>query len=138
MLAVVGVFEDDDVETFGPRAHVAARVVDGHERARVLVHAVVGLAEPAGRGIGDAIFALPLKKYWNLEKSTMNLGLTPQIRVPTGSTSDSYPVGDGSWDMGLSASFSNMSSLSTATYGSRLLISVLMGPSRSQGESLWA
>ena len=67
------------------------------------------IVRQSGRGIGDAIFALPLRKYWNLEKSTMNVGLTPQLRVPTGSTSDSYPVGDGSWDMGLSASFSSES-----------------------------
>lgn len=60
----------------------------------------------SGRGIGDAIFAVPLRKYWNLEASTFNLGLTPQLRAPTGSTRDSYPVGDGSWDMGLSASAS--------------------------------
>lgn len=59
-----------------------------------------------GRGIGDVIAAVPLRKYWNLQKSTVNIGLTPQLRVPTGSTSDSYPVGDGSWDFGLSASVS--------------------------------
>ena len=30
----------------------------------------------------------------------------PQLRIPTGSTSDSDPSGDGSWDLGLSASIS--------------------------------
>lgn len=55
------------------------------------------------------IFALPLRKYWNFKKSTMNIGLTPQVRVPTGSTSESDPLGDGSWDFGLSASISTES-----------------------------
>lgn len=59
-----------------------------------------------GNGIGDVVFALPLKKYVNLARSTMNVGLTPSLRVPTGSTRDDYPVGDGSWDPGLSVSLS--------------------------------
>ena len=59
-----------------------------------------------GEGFGDPIVAMPLKKYWNLRGMTMNLGLTPQVRMPLGSTSDAYPVGDGSWDTGLSVSFS--------------------------------
>ena len=60
----------------------------------------------AGHGLGDIILGVPLKKYWNLGTWTANLGLTPSLRLPTGSTSDSYPVGDGSWDAGLSASLS--------------------------------
>ena len=59
-----------------------------------------------GRGIGDSILGLQLKHYFNREASTGNFGLTPSIRVPTGSTSDAYPVGDGSWDVGVSTSFS--------------------------------
>ena len=59
-----------------------------------------------GRGIGDAILGLQLKRYYNKRESTGNFGLTPSIRIPTGATGDSYPVGDGSWDLGLSASFS--------------------------------
>ena len=59
-----------------------------------------------GSGIGDSILGLQLKHFYNRESSTGNLGLTPSIRFPTGSTSDSFPVGDGSWDVGVSASFS--------------------------------
>ncbi len=59
-----------------------------------------------GRGIGDSILGLQLKHYFNREASTGNFGLTPSIRIPTGSTSDAYPVGDGSWDVGVSTSFS--------------------------------
>lgn len=59
-----------------------------------------------GRGIGDSILGLQLKHYYNREASTGNFGLTPSIRIPTGSTSDAYPVGDGSWDVGVSTSFS--------------------------------
>ena len=59
-----------------------------------------------GSGIGDSILGLQLKYYYNREGSTGNFGLTPSIRIPTGSTSDDFPVGDGSWDVGVSASFS--------------------------------
>ncbi len=62
-----------------------------------------------GRGLGDMVLAVPLRKYWNLEGATANIGLTPQLRVPTGSTRDDDPVGDGSWDFGLSGSFSSES-----------------------------
>ncbi len=60
----------------------------------------------SGSGIGDSILGLQLKHYYNREGSTGNFGLTPSIRIPTGSTSDDLPVGDGSWDAGVSASFS--------------------------------
>lgn len=61
----------------------------------------------SGSGLGDVILAVPMRKYWNFRKSTMNIGLTPQVRIPTGSTSESDPLGDGSWDFGLSASVSS-------------------------------
>ena len=38
-------------------------------------------------GIGDLILALPLKKYFNLKRSTGNWGLTPQIRLKSGDAS---------------------------------------------------
>ena len=62
--------------------------------------------EQTGSGIGDSILGLQIKHYYNRKASTGNFGLTPSIRFPTGSTSDAYPVGDGSWDVGVSASFS--------------------------------
>lgn len=59
-----------------------------------------------GDGLGDVVLGVPLRKYWNLEGWTANVGLTPSLRIPTGSTSDAAPTGDGSWDFGLSTSFS--------------------------------
>jgi hypothetical protein len=59
-----------------------------------------------GSGLGDAIFGLQLKRYFNRAERTANFGITPSIRVPSGSSNADYPVGDGSWDVGLSTSFS--------------------------------
>jgi hypothetical protein len=59
-----------------------------------------------GSGLGDVVLGLPLKKYWNLSEWTANVGITPSLRIPTGSTSEDAPTGDGSWDFGLSTSFS--------------------------------
>ena len=59
-----------------------------------------------GSGLGDAILGLQIKSYYNKSASTGNFGITPSIRIPTGSTADDYPVGDGSWDLGVSGSFS--------------------------------
>jgi hypothetical protein len=69
---------------------------------------VVGGApvDQKGSGVGDLILGVPLRKYWNLKSSTLNVGLTPSLRLPTGSTSGGFPVGDGSWDFGLSTSVS--------------------------------
>ncbi len=64
------------------------------------------LVRETGRGLGDSVLGLQLKRYYNATESTGNFGLTPSLRIPTGSTSDAYPMGDGSWDLGLSASFS--------------------------------
>lgn len=57
-------------------------------------------------GWGDLVLAAPLKKYRNHDRSTDNFGFTPQVRLPTGSTSGSYPASDGSLDFGLSLSYS--------------------------------
>jgi hypothetical protein len=65
-----------------------------------------GASAQSGSGLGDSILGLQLKHYFNRAASTGNIGLTPSLRVPTGSTSDAYPVGDGSWDIGISTSFS--------------------------------
>ncbi|WP_237157897.1 transporter [Shewanella psychrophila] len=59
-----------------------------------------------GSGIGDLIIGLPLKRYWNETDSTGNIAITPSIRLPTGGTGASFPVGDGSTDLGLSLSVS--------------------------------
>jgi hypothetical protein len=47
---------------------------------------------------GDAIFAMPIKRYKNAGASTSNWGLTPSVRIPTG--------GGSQWDAGLSLSYS--------------------------------
>lgn len=94
----------EGVYTFKRELRVTAKI-PWVEQSRV---SVLGGArvEQTGSGIGDSILGLQLKHYYNREASTGNFGLTPSIRFPTGSTSDAYPVGDGSWDVGVSASFS--------------------------------
>ena len=47
---------------------------------------------------GDAILAMPIKRYKNDGASTSNWGLTPSVRMPTG--------GGSNWDAGLSLSYS--------------------------------
>ena len=64
-------------------------------------------ARQSGEGFGDLILALPLKRYWNNQGKTGNWGVTPHLRLPTGSTSGDYPVGDGSYDLGASLSYSH-------------------------------
>ena len=56
----------------------------------------------SGEGLGDVILGVPLKRYRNEGRATWNWGVTPSVRLPTGSTSGDYPVGDGSWDAGIS------------------------------------
>ena len=52
--------------------------------------------------VGDAIFAVPLKRYTNRGGFTANWGLTPSVRMPTGGGND--------WDAGLSLSYSSETS----------------------------
>ncbi len=56
-------------------------------------------------GIGDVVLALPLKRYKNRGSVTQNWGFTPSLRMPTGESSGSFPLSDGSWDAGLSLSY---------------------------------
>jgi len=60
-----------------------------------------------GEGFGDLILAVPLKHYTNKPGGTQNIGFTPSLRLPTGSTHGDYPAGDGGTDAGLSFSYSN-------------------------------
>ena len=64
------------------------------------------LVEQEASGLGDLILAAPLRKYRNLTRYTDNFGLTPQLRLPTGDADGAYAVSDGSWDLGLSLSYS--------------------------------
>lgn len=75
------------------------------EQSRVIVRDGSRVKQ-TGSGIGDAILGFQFKHYYNRESSTGNFGLTPSIRIPTGSLGDDFPVADGSWDVGISASFS--------------------------------
>lgn len=56
-------------------------------------------------GIGDVVVGLPFKKYKNHGSVTQNWGFTPSIRIPAGSDTGSFPISDGSWDVGLSLSY---------------------------------
>ncbi len=49
--------------------------------------------------IGNAIFAVPLKRYFNEGAFTSNWSITPSVRMPTGKGND--------WDAGLSLSYSS-------------------------------
>ena len=93
----------EGIYTFSREVRVTLKVPFVVQKRDALVGASVVRRE--GRGLGDSVLAVPLKKYWNLKSSTVNIGLTPQLRIPTGSTGAAYAVGDGSWDFGLSASF---------------------------------
>ena len=57
-------------------------------------------------GWGDLILGMPLKRYTNASRATWNLGFTPSLRLPTGSSSGDLPLSDGSLDLGLSFSYS--------------------------------
>jgi len=56
-------------------------------------------------GFGDLIIGLPLKHYRNRGALTDNFGLTPSLRLPTGSSSGAFPISNGSTDIGLSLSY---------------------------------
>ena len=75
------------------------------DQSRVVIRNGVPIRQ-ADSGWGDLILGMPLKYYQNLERSTWNLAFTPSIRVPTGSTSADFPVGDGSTDFNFSFSHS--------------------------------
>jgi len=61
-----------------------------------------------GSGLGDLILALPLKKYFNLKRSTGNFGFTPQIRLKTGDESNVIKS-KGGYGLSLSYSAENFS-----------------------------
>jgi len=71
------------------------------------VKAINGVGVPQrNSGLGDVILGLPLKRYKNQGATTSNWGVTPSIRIPTGSSSGEFPLSDGSWDLGLSVGYS--------------------------------
>ena len=52
-------------------------------------------------GIGDMEVGGVFKRYWNFPTGTADLGLAPQLRLPTGDTGGPIPAGDGSVDVGI-------------------------------------
>jgi hypothetical protein len=75
------------------------------DKRRTVVQDGMPITE-SGSGLGDIVIGMPLKRYSNEVSATSNIAVTPSIRLPTGSTSDAFPVGDGSTDLGLSFSAS--------------------------------
>lgn len=70
--------------------------------ARKLVNGVARDLE--GRGGGDLILAVPVKQYVNLQDYTFNVGFTPAVTLPTGSTAGELPVGRGAYGFQLGGS----------------------------------
>lgn len=62
--------------------------------------------EQKNSGLGDLVLGIPLKYYRNKGAYTDNFGITPSLRIPTGDSSGNFPITDGSWDAGLSISYS--------------------------------
>lgn len=56
------------------------------------------------QGIGDLTLALPLKKYFNLDRRSGSWTLAPQLRVPLAGE-DEYEIGNGEWGGGLSLGY---------------------------------
>jgi len=54
-----------------------------------------------GGEMGDLILGVPLKKYINEGPKTSNWGITPSVKLPTGTGTE------GDWDLGLSVSYSS-------------------------------
>ncbi len=94
----------EGIYTFRREVRVSVKIpyVD-HRRTVIRNGAPV---KQSGSGLGDVIIGAPLKRYTNHATGTRNIAFTPSIRLPTGSTSGAYPVGDGSTDLGVSFSAS--------------------------------
>lgn len=75
------------------------------DQERTVVRNGVAVRE-SGAGVGDLIIGVPMKRYDNQVDASRNIAFTPSIRLPTGSTADAFPVGDGSTDLGVSVSAS--------------------------------
>ena len=94
----------EGVYTFDREQRITLKVPWVDQRREVVQGAAV--RSETGSGFGDPILGLPIKRYYNDSEGTGNFGITPSVRIPIGSTGGDYPVADGSWDFGLSASYS--------------------------------
>ncbi|MDM3870801.1 transporter [Porticoccus sp. W117] len=94
----------EGIYTFNPSKRITFKLPYVEQRRVALVD-----GQPVAQsnsGLGDLILAMPLKRYTNKGANTSNWGITPQIRLPTGSSSGDFAISDGSVDLGLSVSYS--------------------------------
>lgn len=105
----------EGVYTFSRAARVTFKL-PWIDQSRVSVSSSGARLRQTDSGWGDLILGVPLKRYSNRDGVTTNLGITPSIRVPTGSTTADFPVGDGSTDFGLSTSYSRETTMTYQLY----------------------
>jgi hypothetical protein len=91
------------VYAFVPEVRVTAKA-PWIDQSRVIERNGQALKQ-TGRGLGDIVLGLPLKHLMTGPATLSDFTLTPSLRLPTGSTSDPYPLGDGSTDVGLSFTY---------------------------------
>jgi len=94
----------EGVYTFRREVRVTAKLPYVDQSRTSLVNGVP--TKQTGEGFGDLIIGIPLKIYRNEDQATWNMGFTPNLRLPTGSTHGDFPAGDGSTDIGFSLSYS--------------------------------
>ena len=94
----------EGVYTFNPSQRITFKLPYVDQRRTTLVDGQP--VSQSASGWGDLILAMPLKRYTNKGANTSNWGITPQIRLPTGSSSGDFAISDGSVDLGLSVSYS--------------------------------
>ena len=92
----------EGVYTFLREVRLTAKLPLVHER-RVLEQDGE-VSRHSSFGMGDMVAAMLFKHYYNEATHTGNFSVTPQLRLPTGSVAEG--TGDGSFDPGLSISFS--------------------------------
>ena len=94
----------EGIYTFDPSKRITFKLPYVNQRRVTMVDGQ-SLSQSAS-GWGDLILAVPLKSYTNKGGNTSNWGITPQLRLPTGSSSGDFAISDGSVDLGLSLSYS--------------------------------
>lgn len=124
----------EGVYTFDRSKRLTFKLPQIHQRRRVIQDGVA--VTQKGEGLGDLVLGLPLKLYENRKRSTHNFSLTPSLRVPTGSSSGSFPVGDGSWDLGLSLSYSSEDPFWYQLYDLYYWVNTDGAGGRSEGDEL--
>ncbi len=93
----------EGVYAFVPQVRLTAKIPWVRQR-RVIVRNGAAVRQ-SGSGFGDLILGAPLKRLIVGPGTLADVTLTPSLRVPTGDTSDDFPVGDGSTDFGLSLTY---------------------------------